>query len=184
MHVRWVGLLVFGAAAAARADDGVTTVRERGLFDPTEEPLLELDPTWRPNATLDAPETTARVTYTLGANTAVSFEASQWSLGTGDPTLGPPENTTGDGWGAAVRLVRKLGPLRVGAYASYQVLDTWYLRGTYVDLGLSIGHTFRLSRWMNAWIALGVGRRTWQGQSPAGEADATNFMLTIGTTFR
>jgi hypothetical protein len=181
--VRWVGILVL-AAAAARADDGPTEVHEHGFLDPSTEPLLELDPTWRPNATLDAPETTTRATYTLGANTVATFESSQWSLAATDPSLGLPENTTGDGWGAAVRLVRKVGPLRVGGYAAYQALDTWYLRGTYVDLGLSVGHTFRLSRWMHAWIALGVGRRTWQGQPPPGEANATNFMLTIGTTFR
>ena len=177
--------MVLGAAATARADDGVTAVRERGLLDPSTEPLLELDRTWRPNATLDAPETTTRASLRLGANTVATFEASQWSLASTDPSLGPPpENTTGDGWGAAVRLVRKLGPLWVGGYASYQALDTWDLRGTYVDLGLSIGYTVRLSRWMNAWIALGIERRIWQGPPPPGEANATSFMLTIGTTFR
>jgi len=75
--------------------------------------------------------------------------------------------------------------LRFGAGVSVAHVDTRFGSGSYVDLGLSLSRTVRLSRWMTAWISLSFGRRRWLDSSPpAGEADATEAMLTIGTTFR
>ncbi|MDX2089631.1 MAG: hypothetical protein SFX73_17380 [Kofleriaceae bacterium] len=160
--------------SAARADD-VVGVRERAWFRPDEEPLLHVDPVWRPQRALDATTDTTRVAYFI-AGTAVAFERSAWT----DTTSGIP----GDGWGTTLRVSRQLGPLRIGGYASYQRLDTRLARGEYIDLGVSVGRTFTLSKWMTAWIALSLGTRRWQGSPPPGEQNETTLMLSVGTTFR
>ena len=63
-------------------------------------------------------------------------------------------------------------------------LDSRFVRGDYRTIGVRLIKRFRLSRWMLAWISLGVSRRDWYGAPPAGEANSTTVSLTIGTTFR
>lgn len=172
MRVAVLSLLAL--ARPARADDGSLTLREGTLVRPGDEPLLELDPVWRPTRALDAPIDIARAVV-LAADTLVTLESSRWSYDNG---------MTGDGWGATVRLARTLGPFRVSGFASYQALDTRLGAGSYVDLGISIGRTHRLSRWMIASISLGLWHRQWNGRPPPGEADSTTIMLSVGTTFR
>lgn len=166
-------LLVVALARPARADDALA-VREGTLLRPGEEPLLELDPVWRPTRALDAPIDTTRALFVV-ADTLVALESSRWSYDNG---------MTGDGWGTSLRLSRNLGPLRVSGYASYQALDTRLGAGSYVDLGISVGRTVRLSRWMTAWIALSLGHRRWLDEPPVGESSGTTLMLSVGTTFR
>lgn len=171
--------------SVAHADEGIR-VRAREWFRPEEEPLLHIDPVWRPNRALDGAETVTRATYSIG-DTLVALERSGWTDSTGvvGEGQGPSTGIVGDGWGATLRLSRKLGPLRVGGYASYQTLDTRLLRTSYVDLGLSAGRTFKVSQWMTAWIALSFGRRRWLGEIPLlSEKTENTLMLSVGTTFR
>lgn len=169
----------------AHADDS-TAVRKREWFRPDEEPLLHIDPVWRPVRALDGVTDITRATYSLGRTLAV-LERTGWTDSTtaaAGEGRGPSAGVTGDGWGATLRLSRDLGPVRVAGHASYQALDTRLLRGSYVDLGLSVGRTFELSAWMTAWIALSVGQRDWRGELPEGETNERTIMLSIGTSFR
>jgi len=166
--------LVVASLATAHADD-TTSIREVSVLHPGDEPLLQLDPVWRPNLALDAPLDTQRVVYALGERTVIALERENWSYDNG---------MTGDGAGGTFRLSHDFGPVRIGAYASYQALSTRAVSGSYVDLGLSVGRTFKLSRWMTAWIALSVSQRYWLDEPPEYEENATTFMLSVGTTFR
>lgn len=183
--MRVVGGVLLLSISTALADDAIT-VRKREWFRPEEEPLLHIDPTWRPHRALEGAEDITRATYSIG-NTLVVLERSAWSDSTGFVGEGkvPATGITGDGWGVTLRLSRNLGPLRVGGYASYQALDTRLLRSSYVDVGVSVGRTFKLSKWMTAWVALSVGRRRWLGDIPLlSEKSDDTLMLSIGTTFR
>ncbi len=158
----------------AVADEPAALVRERSLFDRDDAPLLDLDPVWRPALAFDAPLTTVGSSYARGS-LRLSVEASQWSHDNG---------LVGDGWGAAARLSGELGPLAVGGYASYQELDTTLGKGAYVDLGVSVGRTWRVSKWTTVSLALTLGQRTWTTAPPPGEANATSLMFSIRGTFR
>jgi hypothetical protein len=174
--------LVAGAPTAR--GDGEVEVREGGaLLEPG--PRLELDPVLPPLLQgLGATEEADRAELRIGADTRVLLEGVRWIHD--DAAALPHVDLPARGWRAAVRLSHDLGFARVEAGASLNEVDSRFGSGRYVDLGLSIRRTFRLSRWMTAWISLGVGRRRWlgAGQPPAGESDATEVMLRVGTTFR
>jgi hypothetical protein len=187
MRVIAAGSLAAGALLAAarpaRADEAV----EAQATD--EEPRggrwLELDPTLRLRLEgLGALEETDRRELRLGRRTRVVLEGTRWANEDGEPL--PYIDLPARGWRTTLRISRDVGGgLRLGATASVNEVDSRFGSGAHVDIGLSLGRTFRLSRWMTGWISLGVGWRRWLGEEPpAGEAGGTEAMLRIGTTFR
>lgn len=98
--------------------------------------------------------------------------------------FGPDIDDMARGWRARYALVYDLGLFKLGASLEYGHVDSRYERGTYQVVGVAAYRTFRLSRWMLAWIALSAGRQQWLGQAPPGEASSSSIMLSIGTTFR
>lgn len=178
----WI-LLSMVSASAAHADPELTeSSEERSVLtrDP-QGPWLTLEPIARPNlqglAMIGSTEDPHRTVLFDGRRGYVVLDGTSW---TNDRDLEER------GWHAGIRIGYDLGPLRVDAYASVNYVDTAYGRGHYRDLGISIGRTVRLSRWMTGWIALRVGQRKWlvDDKPPAGEQDGTEVMLSIGTTFR
>jgi hypothetical protein len=173
------GLVV--AARAARADDELEAhARSKLLWD---GPSLVLDPVLLPRLEgLGAAEERERTPLRLGPRTRLVLEGVHWA--NQDTAERQHVDVVARGWRAAARLSYDFGFLRLGASASVDHVDTRFGSGSYVDLGVSLSRTVRLSRWMTAWISLSLGRRRWQGSPPAGEADSTEAMLTVGTTFR
>jgi hypothetical protein len=87
------------------------------------------------------------------------------------------------GWHATLEATYDLGPFELSANMSLSRIHGRYEAGTYRDIGIALTKRFRLSRWMLAWISLGIGQRTWLGVDPP-ERNSTTVMLSIGTTFR
>jgi hypothetical protein len=177
------GLGLVAGAPPVRGDDGLEVRARSELLDPG--PRLELDPVLPPLLVgLGATAQVDRTELRIGADTRVVLEGVRWIHD--DAAALPHVDLPARGWRAAVRLSRDLGFAHLEAGASLDEVDSRFGSGRHVDLGLSIRRTFRLSRWMTAWISLGVGRRRWLGDEPppAGESDATSVMLRVGTTFR
>ncbi len=181
---RGAAILVLLAGARSAWGDGGVEVRERGeLLEPG--PRLELDPVLPPLLQgLGATEEADGIELRIGADTRVLLEGVRWIHD--DAAAMPHVDLPARGWRAAVRLSHDLGFARLEAGASVNGVDSRFGNGRYVDVGISIRRTFRLSRWMTGWISLGAGRRQWLGDGPppAGESDATEVMLRVGTTFR
>ncbi len=165
---------------AAFADDP-TSLRDGEkplLLRDADEAILHLDPVVLPStAGLGAKaEVHEQTTISLGRRTWVELESMRWSN-----ELDVPER----GWHGGVRLVHDVGPFVVSVGAELHGIDRRYSSGSYYDLGVTIGKTKQLSRWNTAWIALGIGRRTWFGKEPpVGEANGEQVMLSVGTTFK
>jgi hypothetical protein len=170
------------APGGAWADDALG-VRAREAEATAGERWLSLDPVVPPMLRgLGAAEARERKVIRLGPSVTVAGEGSWWEQV--DKPGRPMIDVEARGWRAAVRATYDAGPFQLEASGSIDHIDQRDGSGTYREAGLTVSRTFKLSRWMTAWIALGVGRRWWQGTAPAGEADATQTMLTIGTTFR
>lgn len=175
-----VGLAV--RARPARADEALEA--HESADPPRAGRWLELDPTLRPRLEgLGAVEERHRSELRLGPRTRAVLEGSWWANEDDGPL--PVLDLPARGWRAALRLSHDFGFARLDANAGVSHVDMRFGSGSYVELGISLGRTFRLSRWMTGWISLGIGRRQWLGdQPPAAESDATEVMLRIGTTFR
>lgn len=173
--------LVLLVARIAHADEATelhedSTVPEALTRDP-HAPLLSLDPFLRSNVEgFEADVKTERKDFALGPNTRARIESEAWT----NPMLG------GAGWGATARLAYNFHGLQFGFEAGYHRVDGQLTHGGYRFLGFSIAKTFKLSKWMTAWISLTVGQRQWLGDRgpPTGETNDTSAMLSIGTTFR
>lgn len=164
----------------ARADDAALEARARELALRDAAPLLHFEPVLRPSLdglSLAARTDTKRDVLRLGPRAIAEIEGTAWTTDLDVPARG---------WDAAVRLSYDLGPVRITAHASVHGVDARFGGGAYREIGVSIGRTFRLSRWMTAWVSLDIGQRHWLGEGPppAGEADSTQIMLNLGTTFR
>ena len=165
---------------AARADDP-TSLRDGEkplLLGEASEAILHLDLVELPSlAGLGAKaEGHEQTTVMIGRHTWVELESMRWSN-----DLDVPER----GYTAGVRLAHDFGPFVVGVGAELHSIDRRYGGGSYYDVGLTIGTSKKLSRWMTAWIALSIGRRKWLGDKPPdGEADGEQVTLSIGTTFK
>jgi len=180
-------------SASAHADDQPEeSVRVRVRPSPLREehgPWLTLDdavlgPNLEPFDAIRDRETT---TIAIGG-TKLALEGDWWTAGNDVPEHGisADRDIPGHGWRAAVRLSRDLGLVRVSGSATLGHVESRYGEGNYSELSVSIVRTVRLSRWMTGWISVTAGRRRWLGKDPppAGERDATQVMLSIGTTFR
>lgn len=177
-------LVLVVRARPARADEALEV--HESPEPPRAGRWLELDPTLRPRLEgLGAAQETYRSERRLGLRTRAVLESVRWANEDDDEDTLPALDLPGRGWRAALRLSHDFGFARLDANVSVNHVDMRFGSGSYVDLGISLGRTFRLSRWMTGWISLGIGRRQWVGdQPPADESDATELMLRIGTTFR
>jgi hypothetical protein len=178
-------VLLCCAPAVARADDDAPTqLRVRGeATDP--EPLLELDPTLAPQlAGIHTMEQRERADYDV-AGFRLHIASTAWA---NDDRAAPGAyhlDVPARGWRVGGGLVRDVGPfqLELGGWVNH--VSSPFGTGTYVETGIQLIKRWKLARWMTAFIALGVGRRTWLGdEPPAGERNDTALMLRIGTTFR
>lgn len=186
-------------AGVAYADE-TTSVRETTLLEKGTDPLLHLDPVVLPGlAGLGTrADTHERTMMQLGGHTWAELEGVHWTNQDVDRRFMNDETTPERGWTASVRLSRDFGPFqasllaRVGEIDSQQALLAQRLAGDrsrfspghYYDLGLTIGKSQKLSRWMTAWIALTLGYRGWIGTPPGDEKGGGQVMLSVGTTFR
>jgi hypothetical protein len=174
-------------AIEAEADDETTgiTIRAPERWQ-NGGPLLDSSPRATPNVKgLGVSETTfARIVERGPARVAVrgsSWTCEQALLHAPGVHLDVPAR----GWETGLDLSYDLGPFRLGGHLTQGFVDSAYARGAYRDVGISISRTFTLSRWMHAWISLGVSRRNWLDEKPPpGETEGTTLMLSVGTTFR
>jgi hypothetical protein len=156
----------------------------RRLREEDAGPQLVIDPVlMRDLSNLGGHRTRERVRYQLGPLTFTG-EAETWQVDDHTPET-PPIDLPGRGWSLGTRFAAQLpGGLTLEGVASIQRDDSAYGSGTHRDLGLAIRKAHRFSRWTTAWIQLGIGRRTWSGQPPAGEKNATTVGISIGGTFK
>jgi hypothetical protein len=168
-----LAVCVLCVAASARADDGLSL--HAGPHDAEPGPQLTLDPLLESRfETLHADEDTAAARIPLGHHLAVQLENTAWSN----------RDITEHGWRSVAGITADHGNWHLSALASWNGVDGWFGGGRYTDYSVSLAHTFRLSRWMTAWIALSLASRQWSGTPPPGERNGATVMLTIGTTFR
>lgn len=171
------------AAGAARADDA-PAVRE-SAETPGAQPWLHLDPDvlldLRP---LGAAEMTDHATFGLGSRGRLALTGSSWSNEDANLDGRAAIDLVARGWNVRAQLVYDLGPFDVRAWSELANVDYNVGRGYYLDAGVSIGRTKRLSRWTTAWISLGLVHRRWLGdEQPLGESDDTQLRLSLGFTF-
>jgi hypothetical protein len=182
--MRRAAWLVVIACGPAHADEDApsVTLRARPSWERTDGPLLQLDDKLLGTGATRHREVTL---IRLGSRAQLLAEGQWWS-GTRSPdALASHElEDVERGWRTGFELSYDLGPFRVGASAALGHTDGRFGRGTYQFAGVSIHRTFRLSRWMRAWISLGAGRRQWLGTPPQNESNDSTIGLTIGTTFR
>lgn len=114
----------------------------------------------------------------LGARARISAEGTWWQTGLAPSMFS--DDLRNHGWRASAELSYDLGPFRVGMNASL----TRDAESTHRMVGLFAYRTFRLSRWMNAWIVFGVALEQWQVANQPDTARGVNMGVTIGTTFR
>ncbi len=196
--MRWLVVAWLLVAGAAYADDAME-LRTQTLFEKSREPLLHLDPVSLPSlAGLGTREDThERSMMQLGEHTWLELEGVHWTNQERDRRFTNDETTPERGYSAGVRLSTDVGPFqlsllaRVGEIDSQQSLlaqrltgERPFAPGRYYEVGVTIGKTKKLSRWMTAWVALTAGYRAWIGEPPPGERDGGQLMLTLGTTFR
>jgi hypothetical protein len=151
------------ASATASADD----LRLRFDEQP-REPLLHLD-LFDPAIADGTVADHAAVAFALGSRVRFAADGSWWQAGS---------NTATHGWRAGGELSYDLGAFRLGLATSL-TRDGETSRRL---LGLFAYRTFHLSRWMHAWIALGLTFE--QTQDPRDAYQATTLGLSLGTTFR
>jgi hypothetical protein len=171
----WVAVLV-GGGASAHADDALTVRMRRAAEQEPGEPMLHLDTT---PLSADAEggivdrEGTA---IDLGP-VRIAAEGTWWQSGHAPSAFA--EDLSANGWRAAGELSLDLGWFRVGANASYS--RTSY-EGVHKTRGLFVAKTFDVSRWMRAWIMLGLSDEEWQ-LGPRVER-GRSIGISLGTTFR
>lgn len=182
--MRVAAFIVLSLPTVLRADEATSVStsdvggEEPALLRRTDEPLLHLQPLAQP-LRIGLPESydvDEQRTVVLGKRTWVELQGVRYTN-----TSVTPERA----WTASLRLAHDLGPFTIVAYAAAGGVDSRYTRGSYYDVGLSIGKSKKLSRWMTAWIALSIAHREWLGEPPPGEVKGeTAVTLSIGTTFK
>lgn len=153
-------------ASTAHADDKLN-LRVHGE---DAEPLLHLDATFAP--ALETPFATVQSNSTrfdLGRATSAVLASEQWS----DTT------TDARGFTAGLHISHDFGFARLVAIGSAGQVQSRFGSGTYLDIGVALIKTLRLSRWTIAWFSLGLDYRSGIGQ-PGGAA----LMARVGFTFR
>ena len=168
-----LAVCVLCVAASAHADDGLSLHAEPHDAEPP--PQLTLDPMLESRfETLHADEDSAAARIPLGKHLSAQLETTAWSN----------SDIAERGWRSAAGITLDRGNWHLTALASWNGVDGRFGSGRYTDVGVSLARTFRMSRWMTAWIALSIGQRRWSDNPPVGERNGTVLMLSIGTTFR
>jgi hypothetical protein len=165
------------ASTVASADD-TTSIRVRRLGEAQAEPWLHLDATVLDRAGAEGGLMDGRAAMLdLGPRARIAAEATWWQTGLAPSMFA--EDLGVNGWRASAELSYDLGPFRVGMNASM----SQHGDSSHRMVGLFAYRTFRLSRWMHAWIMLGVAYEQWDrgGQAPS---RGTHVGLSLGTTFR
>ena len=199
MEVRAVLVACLLAAGVVHADEAAS-VREASLLDKGIEPLLHLDPMPLPasGGLGHVEDTHERTMMQLGNSTWAELEGIHWMNHERDRRSASDLTTPESGWTASVRISHDFGPFEASVLGRVGELDSQssqlasrmagdprsYRPARYFDIGLTIGKAKKLSRWKTAWIALTLGHRAWIGKPPIGEQDASQVMLSIGTTFK
>lgn len=168
--MRLAGCLLL-VAAVAHADDGLE-VRTHAA---ESAPILVLDPNLAERfETLHAVEDTAHAVVPVGHGVDAILDSDAWAN----------DDVVEHGWRAAAGFTRDFGFARLTAGASYNAMNGRFGDGSYVDFTVALTRTFKLSRWMTAWISLSLGLRSWTSTPPLGQKNGGALMLSVGTTFR
>lgn len=178
----WSVLVVAVAASAAAADDG-TSIRMRRLGETQTEPLLHLDATMPDRADAEGGIMDGRAAVLdLGPRARLAAEGKWWQTGLAPSMFS--EDLPFSGWRAGAELTYDLGPFRVGVNAAMTRERDQAGDSTHRMVGLFAYRTFRLSRWMHAWIVFGVALEQWSGTAFQRPQQGVNVGLSVGTTFR
>lgn len=182
----WIVVLACGRAMADEGEPSIT-VRAPRRWQAPQGPLLHLDHVPPLNVEgLGAMREREAVVLELGDHIRMAGEGEWWQSTLSPQPLGPTDfDDVARGWRAGYRLSVDLGPFLVAGTVAMGHVDSRFGSGTYHTQGVAIYRRVRLTRWMRAWISLGVSQRTWVGDTPPpGEEDDITIGLTIGTTFR
>ena len=165
------------ASSVAFADP---EIRVRRLEQPPLEPLLHLDATTLDPLKADGGIHDSRITlFDLGPRMHLATEGDWWQSGL-SPSMFANDLRT-HGWRATGELSYDLGPFRVGVNASLDRTGN----STHRMIGLFAYKTFLLSRWMHAWISLGISFEQWDDpEVPRDRRQGVTAGFTLGTTFR
>jgi hypothetical protein len=153
-------------ASTSHADDALT-LRAHGE---DAEPLLHVDPMFAPM--LETPFAAVQSTSTrfdLGRATSAVLASERWI----DTT------TDARGFTAGLHVSHNFGFATLIAFGSAGQVESRFGSGSYLDIGLALAKTLRLSRWTIAWLSLGLEYHAGMGQ-PGGTA----LMARVGFTFR
>ena len=171
----WLPVLLVAQTASA---DDATSIRVRRLGEAQPEPWLHLDATMLDRAEAEGGISDGRaMQLDLGPRARFAAEGKWWQTGLAPSMFA--EDLQINGWRASAELSYDLGPFRVGMNASLsQTGDS-----SHRMIGLFAYRTFRLSRWMHAWIMLGVAYEQWDRGASA-PRQGMHVGLSLGTTFR
>jgi hypothetical protein len=153
-------------------------LRVHRLDEAQAEPWLHLDATRILSPDTEGATVDGQVALLdLGPRARVAVEGKWWQSGLAPSRFA--EDLQTNGWRASAELSYDLGPFRIGLNASMGRIGD----SSHRMIGLFAYRTFRLSRWMRAWIVLGVAYEQWDvGSGPRG--GGVTMGLTLGTTFR
>ena len=172
----WVTLLLL-ACSAAHADD-TTSIRMRDRSAVDSEPLLQLDIIpLSANAEGGMMDSRA-ASIELGPRARLAAEGRWWQSGLAPSMFA--EDLQVHGWRVGAELSYDLGPFRVGVNASLDRVGS----SSHRAVGLFAYRTFRLSRWMHAWIMVGISYEQWAGTGTLPPRSGVTTGLSLGTTFR
>jgi hypothetical protein len=170
--------LVLLASSVASADDA-TAIRMRTPGDDQAGPWLHLDATALDPTNAEGDIVDGRsALFRLGARARFAAEGKWWQSGLAPSMFAA--DLPDHGWRAGAELSYDLGPFRVGLNASM----TRTADGSHRMVGLFAYRAFQLSRWMRAWIVLGVAFEQRQDAGVPGSRQGLNVGLALGTTFR
>ncbi len=161
-------------AGVASADDSSLHVRMHAEHD--TGPLLHLDATLI-DPSMGSPTERQGVELSLGPRARFAAEGSWWENGLSPSVYAIDVHDRG--WRGAAELSYDLGWFSIGANVSL----TQDITGSHRTLGLFAYKKFNLSRWMHAWIALGLSFDSYQ-EPNAPPRSGTTIGISLGTTFR
>jgi len=168
------GVWLLLVAKVASADDGSLHVRM--LHEqPDDEPVLHVDPTLIDPSIGNASETQS-VQLAIGPRARFAAQGTSWVAG-----LSPDDaiDAHDHGYRGAAELSYDLGWFSIGANVSL----TDDITGSHRTAGLFAFKKFRLSRWMHAWIAIGLSFDRYDDTRGVPRS-GTTLGISLGTTFR
>jgi hypothetical protein len=166
------------ASSVASADDGAS-IRLRRVGEARTQSWLHLDATTIDRADAEGGIVDSRAALLdLGPRTRLAAEGKWWQSGLAPSRFA--EDLRNYAWRVSAEISYDLGPFRIGVDASMERVGD----STHRMVGLFAYRTFRLSRWMHAWIAVGVSFERWDDAAPRGTLQGASVGLSVGTTFR